>query len=325
MPTQDELNKMADETALLWIDETTDVRHMSKEAQKKAGYKAPKTTDESWEDEWGGVIRPNKNMTVSDIEADEETLNELARRDPKFRAKLDDVRMEEVVDAFKKANPDYIASERNYEVIVRYIRDRQLKDSNCPLDDVDDVAYAEGLWTVANLSAVFKYLAAKGKLEMPAGKPKELSREEKLSVIANIRQGDPQAAVVNFITYSFAGRPPREFSSAHDFMTAYPDLTSKAVWFVFEQIHAGELSIQELADFKKAMSRHALPTVPFLQDALIRWHATANLRSPAAPEQAVKDDPAPEPTQRELESLSDAEIDARIIEQQKEWRRSQYL
>lgn len=325
MPTQDELNKLADETALLWIDETTDTRHMSKEAQKAAGYKAPKTTDESWEDEWGGVIRPNKNMTVADIETDEETLNELARRDSKFRAKLDDVRMEETVDAFKKANPDYVVSEKNYETIIKYIRDRQLQDMNCPLEDADDAAYAAGLWTVENLTQVFKYLASKGRLEMPKGKAKELSREDMLAVIANIRQHDPQAAVINYINRSFGGRFPKEYSEVSDFLSAYPDLTSKAVWFVFDQLHAGELTVEELAAFKESMQRYALPTVRFLETALPKWQAAENVRTVFAPEQPVKDEPAPQPkTQKDLESLSDAEIDALIIEEQKEWRRNQY-
>jgi hypothetical protein len=313
MATQTELDKMAKETASMWLDEF--------DLQRATAEKKPKHDD--WE-EFGGVSRPGRNMTVSDIENDTATQDELAKRDPNgFGKKLAEIRQEQVVDAFKKANPSYIPTEKNFKAVYRHIRDHQLQDPNLPIDDVDDAAYAAGLWTVANLSAVFKLLAARGKLDMPAGKPKALDREEMTDVISAIRLGDLKGALVSFIEYSFGGKLP-PYSSPRDLFNRYPQLASDAAKFVF--FHSkGTIS---KADWQ-AFDREKLAGVPILTYELISaayqdWAFLRELNKDKDAKGTVVAAPAPASVE-DLNKLSDEELNARIIEEQKQWRRNQYV
>ena len=219
MTTQDELNKMAVETSEMWLDD------FDQQRAESARTKKPRPDD--WEG-WGGVARPGRNMSAADLEIDSATQDELAKRDPNgFGKKLAEVRQEEIVDAFRKVNPTYLQTERNQKAVYKYIRDHQLKDPKLPLDDTDDAAYEKGLWSVENLTSVFKLLSARGMVDMPAGKTKVLNREEMLDVIACVRTGDLQAAIVAFIAHSFGGNLP-QYSSARDLFTRYPQLASNA-------------------------------------------------------------------------------------------------
>jgi hypothetical protein len=311
MATQDELNKMAAETAGMWLDE------FDLQRAESARTKKPKTDE--WED-FGGVSRPGKNMAVADLEIDSATQDELAKRDPNgFGKKLAEVRQEQVVDAFRKANPTYLQTERNQKAVYRYIRDVQLQDPNLPLDDTDDVAYEAGLWTVENLTAVFKLLSARGKLDVPAGKTKTLNREEMMDCISAIRLGDLQGAALSFIEYSFGGKLP-PYSSPRDLFSRYPQLASDAAKFVFYHSR-GTISKADWQTFEK----EKLAGVPMLTYELIKgayedWVFLRELNKDAKDAVAVA--PAP-PSEEDLNQLSDEEINKRIIAEQKQWRRSQ--
>jgi hypothetical protein len=315
MPSQEELNKMATETASMWLDEF-DVQRAENAQTKK-----PKPDD--WES-WGGVARPGRKLgAAADLENDTDTQNELAKRDPNgFGVKLAEIRQEQVVNAFKAANPKYIASAKNYDAMFRYIRDKQLKDPNLDLDDVDDEAYAKGFWTVDNLTAVFKHLSAKGRLEMPAETTKVLNREEMLDVISCVRTGDLQGAIVAFIAHSFGGKLP-QYSSARDLFSRYPDLASNASKFVY--FHAnGTISQADWQAFEKEkLAGVPMLTVKLIETAYNDWVFLRELNKDKDAKGTVVAAPAP-PSDEDLNKLSDEELNRRIIEGQKAWRRNQF-
>jgi hypothetical protein len=327
--TQEQLNNLADETARMWIDETTDTRHMSTEAQKAAGhYREPKTNVDPFADDgFGGVDRSKKGMTLEDFANDTETLEEYARRDPAFGEKLADHRIDEVCVEFVRKTKRYLKTDKNYERIVKFLAKTYLDEVR--FDSEEDTVrklYEAGAWTVETLTYAFNQLCNVGRMEMASGEIKELSKDEKLAVIADIRDGDPEAAVINYISYSFGGQAPREYQSPRDFITAHPALSSKAVWFVFGHLTAAELTPEELADFRKDMSRHPLPTVQFLQNSLPAWRQAHRHRVMFGGSDQNKQQQAEQPkefTSEELDRLSDAEIEELRLAAIKEYRRSQ--
>jgi hypothetical protein len=326
MPTQEELNKMANDTALMWIDEMTDTRHMSEAAQRAAGhYREPKNNvDPFADDNFGGVDKSKQGMTAQDFADDPEILEELARRDPSFREKLADHNIDETSLEFVRRTPRYLKTDRNYERIVKYLTKTYLNEADLDSEDAVKQLYQAGAWTLETLAYAFEQLSKAGRMEMASGEVKELSKDEKLSIIADIRDGDPEAAVINFISYSFGGEAPREYQSPRDFISAHPALTSKAVWFVFSHLMAAELNAEELADFKRDMARHPLPTVQFLQNALPAWrqaHRHRVMFGSGQREQHQPEQPK-ELTRAELEKLSDADLEELRIAAVKEYRRA---
>ena len=270
-------------------------------------------------------LRPNKQLgAAADLALDHATQDELARRDPNgYGKKLAEVRMEETVNAFKAATPTYLANERNQKTMYRHIRDTQLQDPNLPLDDVDDVAYQQGLWTVQNLTTVFTHLVSKGRLDMPAQTIKALSREEAMDVISCVRTGDLQSAVIAFCAHSFGGQLP-EYSSARDLFSRFPTLASNASKFVF--FHAkGTISKGDW----EAFEREKLANVPMLTVRLIEaaYEEWALLKVLDRETKPTKDSvvSAPPPAEEEdLDSLSDEELNRRILAEQRAMRRSQF-
>jgi hypothetical protein len=314
MANQTELNKLAEETAGLWLDEFDHQR--AEYAQTK------KPQPDAWED-FGGVARPGRNFgAAADLENDTATQDELARRDPNgFGVKLAEIRQEQVVNEFRRLTPTYIANEKNQRAVYKYIRDFQLKDPNLHIDDVDDAAYEAGLWTAANLTSAFKHLSAKGRLEMPAETTKVLNREEMLDVISCVRTGDLQGAIVAFIAHSFGGKLP-QYSSARDLFSRYPDLASNASKFVY--FHAnGTISKSDWEAFdKEKLAGVPMLTVKLIETAFNDWVVLRELNREKDTKDAVVSAPVP-PSEEDLNQLSDEELNQRIIAEQKQWRRNQ--
>jgi hypothetical protein len=261
---------------------------------------------------------------AADLENDTATQDELARRDPSgFGVKLAEIRQEQVVNEFRRLNPTYVANEKNQKTVYKYIRDFQLKDPNLHIDDVDDAAYTAGLWTVANLTTVYKHLASKGKLEMPAQTIKVLNRDEMLDVISCVRTGDLQSAVIAFIAHSFGGNLPH-YSSARDLFARYPELASNAAKFVF--FHAkGTISKADWETFdREKLAGVPMITVRLLEAAWDEWFFLRELNKDSKPKDAVVSAPPLPSEEEDLENLSDEELNKRIIAEQKAWRQNQF-
>ncbi len=283
---------------------------------KAANYQKPKTDTERWSDGWGSVDDPLKGKRQADIDLDPSIYEELARRDPEFKRKLDDSKIEEITIQFAKANPDYVPTEANYNKVIRYIRKNQLKDPGVPLHDVLSTAYLAGFWTVRNLTAVFKTLMLQGAMDVREGKSRPLSKAEQLAVIADVRAGDLLAATENYLLHSYNGNLPRGYTSVRAFLAAHPALASDASWFIWSTFHAGEFSVEEITEFKKHMRTVQLPTFQTLEQAFPKWQAN---RTAVALERPAEPEPAP----RDPNSLSAAELDEAIAAARKGYRQNQ--
>jgi hypothetical protein len=280
----------------------------------------PTTRSRNDAQDFGGLVREEKyslrpkDFTNSDFE-------ELARRDPAFKAKLDEQRMDEITNQFKAKHPDYLPTEKNYAAVCKYIRSAQLKDPGMDVDDVIAEAYAANLWTVDNLAEVFKYLKARGRVDLPAEQPKELTNEERLIVTAKVRNGDPAGAITAYLKFSLPSRDV-EHMSMERFSTEYPELVSRCVWNVFRIMHP-ELPNEDFRNFAGSLKHVALPTISLLEQTLYLRKEDKFLSRNTTPAPAPAS-PSPEPdeprqlTEDEIRSLSPEELDNLIAKERKE-------
>jgi hypothetical protein len=281
------------------------------------------TEDVSFDDEWGGVYRPTKGVApdYDELLKDESVVQELCKKDPAFKARHDEEQRNRVVSQFRAAEPDYLPTPKNYKAMCSYIRRNVLKDTaeHVDLEDVFETAYAKGVFTVPLLQKAYSNLSIAGHLEMPAGKPKELSAADKIAVLAKVRAANPEGAIIEYYIRSFDGKAPREFHSHEDIWVSYPELLTAASWFIFEAMHSHELAADELRAFKQSMKRHKLPTVRMLESALQSW-----LLNPTTAPKETKEAAPKELTQKEIENMTDEEINQRIVEAQREYQRQRW-
>lgn len=301
-----------------WLEgELLDLTSLPESQQKlAANYRTPSTDAERWADVFGGIDDPLKGKRQADIELDPEIYEELARRDPAFKRQLDDQKIEAITLEFTESNPDYLSTEANYDKVVRYIRKHQLKDPGVPLDDIVSVAYANNLWTVRNLTVVFKTLVREGVMEMPKGKTKPLSKDEGLDVLAMVRQGDVEGAILQFITYAFGGSLPRKYRDPREFLRDNAALASEAAEWVFFQSNAHTIDANEWKQFRKArLAGRQMLTYKVIEDAWNEWQFSGKRD---AVSETVGTAPAAAP--RDPNTLSAAELDEAILEARRNYR-----
>jgi hypothetical protein len=292
------------------------------EAQQKlaANYKKPITDSERWADQFGGIDQAAEKAKVKDSDFSEQDLEQLALRDPEFKRKWEEMKMDEVTAAFKKANPNYIANAKNYSEIIGHIKRHQLSDAETDMDDVIEAAFHEGHWTEENLTGTFKVLARQGRMQMPAGKIKTLTKEEQLRVISFVRHNDLQGAIVEFLTLSYGGVFPEGYRTVGELLVAQPDLSARASWFVWEHATAGHFnSPNEFRAFKRANAHLPLPTFEVLEIAYLNWKERGQNQQQTQPQQTQ---PQPAPVPVDLNKLTDAELDAVIAEERKSYFRN---
>lgn len=270
--------------------------------------------------DFGGLVREQR-ISLRPADFTDTDFEELARRDPNFKAKLDEQRMDAVTDGFRKANPLYLSTKANYETMLKHIRSAQLQDVHMDLDDVMPEAYARGYWKVENLSSVFRHLKAKGRLELPAEQAKELTSEEKLIVTAKVRAGNPGAAIMAYLRFSLPNRDVGNLS-IENFAVEYPELMHKVVWNVFEAMHP-EISSDEFKSFAQDLRHVRLPTVAVLEQALQMQKEDRFLSRNAQPHPMPgPPSSSPEPVSRamtedEIRDLSDEELNKLIAQEKK--------
>jgi hypothetical protein len=275
--------------------------------------------------DFGGLIREERfSLKPADFNA--EDFEELGRRDPAFKKKLDDQKIKDTAAAFMAANPSYVRSDENFDEMLKYLRRHVLKNPMLDLDEVEDAVFAADAWTVETLTSAFKYLKAKGRLEVPVEQPKELSNEERLRVTVKIREGKPEDAIMSYLRSSLPGRDVSRMSF-EAFASEYPQLLRKIVWTVFREMHP-EMDASAFQAFYDDLKGKALPTIQMLESVLYQRKEDRFLsRSGPAP---VPASPSPEPeeprqlTEDEIRSLSPQELDALIAKERKETIRRLY-
>ena len=241
------------------------------------------------------IIRSERDELIS-LLADPEVKAELARRDPQFAQRYEEGQIEAVVTEFRKANPDYLRTDRNADAVIQGLGRKYLgkhKDwlSN---DEVSAELYKLGKFTVDELTAQFKRCFRAGVVDVPKGKTRPLSKHEEADVVSLVRCGDPSNAVVAYLTYAFGGRLPEvDYSSPRDLLRKHPEVARAAAIFVWKTSKPG-LDPEQFAEFERDRLSHiAMPTVTLIEQAYEEWMENRPRRSylfqstsqPTAPEE----------------------------------------
>jgi hypothetical protein len=244
--------------------------------------------------------------SVEQMLANEDTRAALAERDPNFAEQYAQERMEKAATEFRQANPDYLSTDRNYSAIVQEMAKKLLKADWLDDEPAERALYDAGHWTAEQLSNGYRYLLRKGLLQVPQGTYRELSDAEQMQLVAQIRMGDLEDAVINYISWSLGGL--NGYDSPAHFLSENPQLASKAAEFVFIQHRAGTLDMDDFRAFKAARLRgQKILTHQLISDAYDAWKKDTK-RSYLFSGQAAE---TPEPLQfqpQNFEDLNDAEV-----------------
>src|SRR6185437_9612687 len=219
----------------LTADVNLDTSAMSAQAISKMNAKLGRT-EKKQDDGFGGL---NPQVIRSQAEeyrallADPAVRREMAERggaEEVERYEMEEI--ERVIAAFRQANPDYLKTARNGDVVIGALAQKHLHKDWLSNDEAGRELWAIGKWTVQELTAQYRACLAAGQLDVPRGTAKTLSESEELQVIALIRTGNLPAAIIRFVALSYSGRLPT-YQSAEKFLAEQPELASRAALFVW--------------------------------------------------------------------------------------------
>jgi hypothetical protein len=305
-----------------YMDSNIDVSGWSPERKQALaiaqGRKQP--TRETGDDGFGlhpEIIRSPKDE-FTEMMKDPSVRAELARRDPVFMEQYKADEAEEIMLAFRRLRPEYVRSQKNASAMFRTMAQKYLgKDYLNNEETLGDLQEA-GYWTVDKIDETYQALLRAGRLDVPPKTSRELTHEEKLDVIAAIRTGDVEYAVIQYVTYAFGGNLPEDYLDPRDFLKKNASLASKAVLFCWFHLKAGTVDSDEFKEFHaKKLSRVPLLTVQLVEDAWRAWKETK--KRPSFLFGTAVSEPEPQTPQEpeDLDSLPDAEIDRRILQARK--------
>jgi hypothetical protein len=227
-------------------------------------------------DVWGANPVPevikSESEELREMLSDPEIRRELAERDPVFAQKYEEEQIEAVVTEFRRANRDYIPTDRNSETVIQALARKYLQKDWLSNDEAAASLFKLGKWTVAELTAQFKQCLRAGAVDIRRGTTRQLSTDEKADVISLIRIGDLNNAIVQFITYAFGGNLPHsDYADPRDLMKRHPALARQAVEFVWYHTKPG-LDPVEFNQFKTERLTHIqIPTLGLVEQAWSEW------------------------------------------------------
>jgi len=280
--------------------------------------RAPKKQDDGFE------LRPEvlrgPSEEYAEMLRDPAVRKELAERggaEEVERYEMEEI--ERVIAAFRQANPDYLKTARNGDVVIGALAQKHLHKDWLSNDEAGRELWAIGKWTVQELTAQYRACLAAGQLDVPRGTAKTLSESEELQVIALIRTGNLPAAIIRFVALSYSGRLPT-YQSAEKFLAEQPELASRAALFVWAN-NQPSLDPEEFKQFQnEKLSGVRLLTYGLIDRAWAEWRKE-NRRSHLFPNGVN-----PEPTTREnLDDLSTEEINDRYQQAVRDFRRGRNL
>jgi hypothetical protein len=239
-----------------------------------------------------------------DVEALERVGAETGHED--FRAEVRDRRGETVADSFKRANPEYLPTDKNYNLILRTLAFNALPNADGDLRDIQADLIDAGFWTVPNLTATYRALQNEGMLEVAAGTARQLSSSERLKVMRMAQSGRTDAAIGDYLRYALDGEEP-----TLDMVTdpAYSPLCNEAVLYVFEAAEIDYSPTEERRAFLLRYAANRPLTIALLSQAwqLCKQHEASYARQEIISQVRPETQP---PTEREIDALDDNQIDA---------------
>jgi hypothetical protein len=224
-----------------------------------------------------------------------------------FRAEVRDRRGETTATAFKRANPAYIPTRRNYETIATTLAFNALPTSeqSGTTDEIVTALIDGGFWTVPNLTACYHALTAEGLLDVPAGSTRNLSSAERLQVSRAAQAGQIDQAIGMYLKFALDGEDP-DMSMVND--PAYIDVCNDAVYAVFEDT---QLDFEPTPERQQYLMRYAGSrplTLPLLQQAWRSCQANEQRHERSELLSPLREQDQP-PSARELDDLPDAAVE----------------
>src|ERR1039458_9108760 len=129
---------------------------------------------------------------------------------PELRAEVRDRRGETIAEQFRRAVPEYFASDDNYEKMVQTMSYNALSHAD-QQEDIDvqvEKLLDAGYWTLGNLKATYEALRANGLLDVPEGSTRALTSTERLRVTRLGQSGRVDAAIGEYLKCSLDGEEP---------------------------------------------------------------------------------------------------------------------
>jgi hypothetical protein len=164
-----------------------------------------------------------------------------------------------------------------------------------------------GFWTVGNLTATFLALRAEGLLEVEAGSTRNLSTAERLKVTRLAQAGHVDQAIGEYLRCALDDEDVT-LDMVND--PDYRQICDEAVWSVFADITYDYVPTPEREAYLQRHCAGRPITLPLLQSA---WSACqVNEKRHERGEllgQFQRPEDTPPPSERELNAMSDSEVD----------------
>jgi hypothetical protein len=243
--------------------------------------------------------------TVEEMLANPDTREALAERDSNFREQYREEMVEKVCGQFRQKHPDYLCTDKNFTTLVQEMAVKLLKKDWLSDEDAERELFDGGHWTVDLMSSCYRFLLKAGKLDVPKGTIRQLTEKENLELIAQIRMGEQNEAVLNYVGWSLGEFA--DYESVTQLLAENAELASRACEFVFWHSMAGTISAEEYNRFKRErLAGHKILTVPLIRNAFDAWKKS-NKHSFLFPDQTATPEAVELPPQN-FEDLSTEEL-----------------
>lgn len=293
------------------------MRRAAKETDVKSFLEREEATNPLWQAEKRDADRlTNRSELRAFLEnPDEDAL--LSSGDPKLIADGRDRASGRIAGEFvQQAGGKYHATDRNYDVIVRFLCEANGIKYTSSKQATDEL-FAQGLWTIAKLNAAVAQLTQEGRLEVAPGTVRNLTGQELRDVAVAIQTEGEETAVLQYVAYSLGGSLPNHLDSPRDLLAKHGPTCSRAASFIFAESQIDFIDTPEwqayLSDHTKG--RHGVLTVSLLRSLWIAFTSRGDgsgggSGSGAPPAAPHSPQPPKPPTKEQLEDLTFEEVDA---------------
>ena len=274
---------------------------------------APERHDDRWSKDWrdtalsASAAELRKFVSDPDSESLDRVGNEIGHQG--FRAEVRDRRGETIAEAFMRANPSYIPTAHNYELIAQTLSFNALSSSqqNGTLNEIVADLIDGGHWTVANLTACYQALDREGLLDVPLGSARNLSEKERLHVTRLAQVGRTEEAISQYLQYALHGEEPTLEILSNP---AYRQCCDDAVFTVFEAHQSDYAPTPERERYLLQFAAGRPLTLTLLTEGWRSCQANEQRHERSellAPFQRPED--TPPPSAREIDKMDDAAVD----------------
>jgi hypothetical protein len=228
---------------------------------------------------------------------------------PELANQIATQRTGDIAMQFVNSTPEYVASDENFEAIVKRLcfANNQTVLTRLDTNQAAVELYILGYWTVENLQAAFNELVQDSALEMPEGtlrnlSPQQLNECELLAVTNRLPD-----AIATYIKYRIGEDICDAMSQQEqkDVLTspAYRDLLFETAVWAFTQVEPSVVINDEMMEFAKPYLKGRYPSVPLLKAVYAEY-----LKQVEDERRYGVISPSTPVTQENLDDLSDAQI-----------------